>query len=111
MTQTQNNQNELYKNATSTMHNVISKINNEFTTVQKVKVGEIYCVMAEMLPVEGRDFVLDFEFKDNINPTVKFIPYTEIGKLWCEYLKTNMAAFIAKKQTEQKEIADDKPDR
>lgn len=98
MDQSSNNQDELYNSALSNMHNVISKINNEFSSVQKVKIGEIYCVMAEMLPVEGRDFVLDFEFKDGVNPTIKFIPYTEIGVLWCDYLKSNIASFISKKQ-------------
>lgn len=58
-----------------------------FTPEQQVRIGEAYRVMAEELPVEGRDYSVRFSFPDPDGPpSLSFVAMTDIGAAFVRHL-------------------------
>lgn len=59
----------------------------------------VYESMAEMLPVEGRDYILNATAKDD--GVVRFDPkaLTAIGKIWLDYLAANLGEYVRNRKT------------
>ena len=55
------------------------------TSMQLYQVGQVYDLMARLLPTEGRDYSIKFSPDDGGGISVSFRSYTEIGRVWCEY--------------------------
>ena len=57
-----------------------------WTDRQRQQVAATYTIMAQMLPVEGRDYTVQFDFKDERSqPLISMTGITPIGKIWVEY--------------------------
>jgi len=52
---------------------------------QLYKISAVYDLIARLLPTEGRDYGVKFQFGDNDHVSVRFEPYSQFGKVWCEY--------------------------
>ena len=60
-----------------------------FTPEQMRKVAGVYSMIAQALPVEGRDYSVSFSFREpNGNPSVSLSARTEIGKAFIRHLYT-----------------------
>lgn len=60
----------------------------KYSDHQLYVIGTIYDLLARLLPVEGRDYNVIFEFGDKDNPddvSISFKPHTDLGKMWCNY--------------------------
>lgn len=58
-----------------------------FTDGQRSKVASVYLMIAQALPVEGRDYSVKFTFKDpNGNPNVSFSAKTDIGMAFIKHV-------------------------
>lgn len=57
----------------------------QHTPVQLRQMGAVYDLIARALPVEGRDYAVDFVFDDGKVASVSLRPYNELGRFWCDY--------------------------
>lgn len=60
----------------------------EYNIAQLRRIAVVYDTIAKLLPTEGKDYKVVFNFLDENDPSklnIQFIPFTEIGKLWCGY--------------------------
>lgn len=67
----------------------------EYTPEQLRRIAVVYEAIAQLLPIEGKDYKVEFNFyndKDPSNLKVQFTPYTKIGKLWCDYCSSVLIA-------------------
>ena len=55
----------------------------------------VYEAVANMLPVEGRDYRLNPVEKQGGVVGFKPVAYTKIGKIWLEYLRENLGKYLA----------------
>jgi hypothetical protein len=64
---------------------------SSYTPIQLYKLGVLYATLARMLPTEGRDYkvVARFEGPDDMM-SLSMVPYTELGRLWCEYCEKEL---------------------
>ena len=60
---------------------------DEYTPSQRRRMGAVYDTLARLLPTEGRDYDVSFSFdgKSESGVSVSFKPYTELGRIWCDY--------------------------
>ena len=77
----------------------ITKLNkkdkqDELTPAQKSKIGELYIKIASALPVEGKDYSIEFTFPDDRNVSVKLHGITPLG---VEFVKSVNALFEVEK--------------
>lgn len=64
---------------------------DRFTPQQLQKVLKVYEMVAQDLPVEGRDYEIGFEFPDPAgNPSISMRGYTEIGKAFVQHVARQM---------------------
>ena len=63
----------------------------------EAKIQLVYEAVAEMLPVEGRDYLLNPSVKES--GAVGFTPValTAIGKIWLDYLSSNLGRYLKEK--------------
>ena len=62
----------------------------EYSAGQRYRMAAVYQMLASALPTEGRDYAVQFSFPNGADSemiSVKFEPYNELGKMWCEYCK------------------------
>lgn len=59
----------------------------EYTSAQLYRMGVVYDMMARLLPTEGRDYSVKFEFGEGGSMSVSFKAYTDIGRVWCDYCR------------------------
>lgn len=65
----------------------------KFTAEQRRKIGEVYIMVAKLLPMEGRDYTMDFDFPDpDGNPKVSFKAMTRLGMAFVQHLASNLGA-------------------
>ena len=58
-----------------------------FTGEQLSKISSVYTMIAQALPVEGRDYSVKFTFKDpHGNPNVSFSAKTDIGMAFIKHV-------------------------
>ena len=51
----------------------------------------LYGIVADMMPMEGRDFVIDTAFDENRKPRLTIKPLTDIGKMFVPLLANRLA--------------------
>ena len=62
-----------------------------YTAIQLYKLGALYSMLARMLPTEGRDYKVEARFEGpDDTMSLSMVPYTEIGRLWCEYCEKEL---------------------
>ena len=62
---------------------------DSFTQSQRNKISAVYTMIAQALPVEGRDYSVSFSFPDpNGNPSVSLSASTQIGAAFVRHLST-----------------------
>lgn len=69
-------------------------------------IGAVYDAVADMLPLEGRDYALNPTVKDSGVVGFKPLAYTEIGKLWLDYLSKNLGARLKKGSADVSDISE-----
>lgn len=72
----------------------------QYTTGQLMRVAAVYEFLAQLIPTEGRDYLVHILFPEPENPStvsVKFEPLNSLGKVWCDYCSEFMAAQNSKK--------------
>lgn len=63
----------------------------KYTAIQLYKLGVLYATLARMLPTEGRDYKVEARFEGQDDTmSLSMVPYTEIGRLWCEYCEKEL---------------------
>jgi hypothetical protein len=60
--------------------------------------GAVYDLIARALPVEGRDYAVDFVFDSGRVATVSLRPYNELGRFWCDYC-TKLLRSMSRKES------------
>ena len=75
-------------------------------TESDAKIQMVYEAIANMLPVEGRDYVLNAHVKEDGKVGFKPVAYSEIGKIWCEYLARNLGDRVGNKERKQQQEND-----
>lgn len=62
-----------------------------FTPGQRRKIGEVYLMIAGLLPTEGRDYTVSFSFSSpDSDPRVNFRPVTEIGAAFVRHVANSI---------------------
>ena len=68
-------------------------------------VSKIYEDIAQLLPVEGRDYILNASDNGNGGVHMEPVAYTIVGKLWLEYLSKTLPEYSsADEETKEKII-------
>lgn len=70
-----------------------------YSVGQRYRMSAVYQMLAQALPTEGRDYAVKFAFPKGPNGetiSVGFEPYTELGRIWCDYCKRVLAQKGAK---------------
>lgn len=61
------------------------------TKEQAYAVGVIYDVLAQLLPLEGRDYTIAFTFAEGSNsPSIKMTALTPFGEVWVDYCRAEL---------------------
>lgn len=61
-------------------------MNETWTERQRYQIGMVYALLARLLPVEGRDYTVQFDFnRADGRPNISMTGHTDIGKQWVEY--------------------------
>ena len=67
----------------------------EYSVAQRYRISAVYQILAQALPTEGRDYAVRFAFPNGPSGesvSVRFEPYTEIGRIWCDYCRKVLSA-------------------
>lgn len=61
------------------------------TKAQTYAIGVFYDMLAQLLPLEGRDYTVTITFPDGSNnPSVKMTSLTPFGAVWVTYCETEL---------------------
>lgn len=64
---------------------------DKFTREQLYTIGTVYDKLAKLLPLEGRDYTVEFSFPDGKAPSLKLTPLTKFGGVWVKYCQEQLA--------------------
>lgn len=73
------------------------------------KIDIMYANIAELLPIEGRDYALNPTKGKSGGVHLDPVAYTKIGRLWLEYLREVLPPFSVATESEKEEILNAKP--
>jgi hypothetical protein len=65
------------------------------------RVSVLYEIMADLLPLEGRDFVLNASDNDEGGVHMEPVAYTKVGKMWLEYLAEALPQYTKMSEEER----------
>lgn len=64
---------------------------DKFTVKQRTKISAVYTMIAQALPVEGKDYLVEFSFPDpDGNPNIALRAKTEIGADFIRHLSKTL---------------------